>query len=124
MYNVFPRLIYKKKKKKKKCLNGQIFDNQSLSIRLNLVNIESKIRKPTLIINTICIWVNLGNVQGTFFCGILQELMTTGYKTIKPQNLFVRSEGEDGGGDGGVLNLSFELSRGVMGLPKLNKCKQ
>ena len=84
MYNVFPRLIYKKKKN---CLNGQIFDNESLSIRLNLVNIESKIRKPILIINTICIWVTLGNVQGTFFCGILQELMTTGYKTIKPQNL-------------------------------------
>ena len=39
----------------------------------------------------------------------------------------MRSEGEGAGGDGGccrVLKLSFELSRGVMGLPKLNKCEQ
>ena len=48
-------------------LNGQILDNEYLPIRLNLANIESKSRKPYLIIHTICIRVNLRNVQGTLF---------------------------------------------------------
>ena len=43
-------------------LNGEILDNEYLSIRLNLVNIESKIRKPSLISYTIFIRVNLRNV--------------------------------------------------------------
>ena len=29
------------------CLNGQILDNETLSIRLNLANIASAIRKPS-----------------------------------------------------------------------------
>ena len=55
-------------------------------------------------------------------CDIRQQ----NYKITK-FTVFVRSEGEGAGGDGGccrVLKLSFELSRGVMGLPKLNKCEQ
>ena len=66
-----------------------------MSIRLNLVNIGSEIRKPSLILNTICILVNLGNVQGTFF------VIFTGADDNRLQNYkitkftdFVRSGGE------------------------------
>ena len=47
-------------------LNGQILDDESLSIRLNLVNIGSEIRKPSLIIDTNCIWT-LGTSREHFF---------------------------------------------------------
>ena len=47
------------------CLNRQKLDNESST---NFAfNIRSETRKPSLIINTICIRGNLGNVQGTFF---------------------------------------------------------
>ena len=38
-----------------------------LSFYLNLVNIRNEMCRPSLIINTICIWLNLQNIQGTFF---------------------------------------------------------
>ena len=42
---------------------------------LNLVNIRSEIGKISLIINTICILVNLGNIQETYsvYTGWLQQ---------------------------------------------------
>ena len=58
---------------------------------LNLVNIGSEIRKPSLIVNTICVWINLGNVQGTFF------VVFTGADKIIKFTVCVR-----GGGEGGV----------------------
>ena len=59
-------------------------------------------RKLYLIINSICIQVNLGNVRGTFFLWFLQGLITAGYKTIKLQNaVFMRDGGEGGSGNGG-----------------------
>ena len=80
-------------------------DNESSSIHLNLANIGSEIRKPSQIIYTICIWVNLGKVQGTFFCRIYKELKTTGYNNrlqnykITKFTVFVRSgSGSDDGG--------------------------
>ena len=66
------------------CMNGQILDNESLSIHLNLFNIGSEICEPSLIIYIICIRVNF---SGNIFLWYLQELMTTGYKTIKSQTL-------------------------------------
>ena len=39
---------------------------------LNLINIGNETRKLSLIINSICIQVNLQNVQGTYFCGFIE----------------------------------------------------
>ena len=67
------------------CLNGQILDNEPLSIRLNLFNVGSEIRKPSLIIDTIFIRVNLGTFREHFlvvFKGDDSRL----YKTIKSRN--------------------------------------
>ena len=45
----------------------------------------------------------------------LQDLMATGYKTIRSKNL-LWCGGGSGGGGGGVLNLTLE--------PKLNQCEK
>ena len=93
-------------------------DNEFLSIHLNLVNIGCEIRKPSLIIDTICIWINLGDFQGIFFVVFSGVDDNRLYKTIKSQNLlFCKEWGKGGGGAGGdgVLNLSFERSRGEGG---------
>ena len=90
-------------------------DNESLSIHLNLVNIGCEIRKASLIIDTICIWINLGDFQGIFFVVFSGVDDNRLYKTIKSQNLlFCKEWGKGGGSAGGdgVLNLSFERSRG------------
>ena len=50
------------------CLNRKKLDNESSA---NFVcDIRSKIRKLSLIINTICIFANLRNVRGILFYGI------------------------------------------------------
>ena len=50
--------------------------------------------------------MNLGNLPKTFFCGILQWLITTGYKTIKLKKLtvFLR-DGCEGVGGGGSIEV-------------------
>ena len=73
-------------------MNGQILDNESLLIRLNLANIGREIRKLFLILNTICIQVNMGNVQGTFFV-IFTITDDNNYKITK-LTAFVRSGDE------------------------------
>ena len=83
-------------------------DSESLSICLSLVNIRSEIDKPSLIINTICIWMSIFFVV---FTGADDNRLQN-YKIAK-FTVFVRSLGEDGGAavGGGVLNLSFESLR-------------
>ena len=78
-----------------------------------MVNVRSDIWKPSLIINTICVRVNLGNVQGTFFWWYLQGLITTSYisKKITKFTVFARGGGEgDGDGELEMLELIFEHS--------------
>ena len=55
------------------CLNVPILDDKPLSIRLKLFNVGSEICKPSLIIDTTCVRVNLGDAQGVFSCGIYRS---------------------------------------------------
>ena len=91
-------------------------------IRLNLDITGSEIRKPSLKVNTICIRVNLGNVQGTFVVVFTagDDNRQQNYKITK-FTVFVKSD--VGGGGGKVLNLILECSRRERGLPKLGKSK-
>ena len=68
--------------------------------------IRSEIRKSSLIINTICIRVN---VEGTFFLWYVLRLMAKGYKTAKSQNSMFLWEvvGQTGG-----VGLSVEREKG------------
>ena len=70
-------------------------------MHLNLVNIRGEICKPSLMINTIFIRVNLGNVQETFF------VVFTGAEYNRLQNykiinftVFGRGDSEGVGGRG------------------------
>ena len=81
---------------------------------LNLVNIRGEICKPSLMINTIFIRVNLGNVQETFFVVFTgaEYNRLQNYKIIK-FTVFVRggSEGVGRRGWGYVLNI-WEIGEG------------
>ena len=94
-------------------------DSKSKSIHLNLVHIGSKLCKSSLIIYTICIWLNFEKIQGTFFVIFAEadDSRLQNYEITK-FTAFVRSGGGSGGGvggGGGVFKLTFK--------PKLNKCK-
>ena len=68
------------------CLNRQKLDNES-SANFTF-NIRNEIRKPSLMINTICIGGNLDNVQGTIFC-VFTGLITTDCNNTKSQILLL-----------------------------------
>ena len=85
------------------------------SIHLNLGDIISEICKPCLIINAICMLVNLGNVQGIFFV-VSTEADYNRLQTYKKSQNFCEGQWWRWWWDWGWvrlgLRLSFERSKG------------
>ena len=66
----------------------------------------------------------MGNLPRTFFCGILQWLITTDYKTIKLKKLTVfLKDGCEGVGGGNSIEVKCSRFK-RKGVAQLNKCKQ